>query len=269
MQAGSTRSQEALLEALDGIIEGGTDATALGGDLFAVVGMLDREPTLRRVLTEPSVEAKQRSGMVRALLDGKISAEAVQVVETAVAERWSRSRDLVDALERCAVIAEATKAEQSGQLDALEDELFWFSRILAANPDLRDALSDRAAPPDAKRTLLDGLIEGKVAPVTKDLLDQLLVGRQRSLAAGLVHYQEVTATRRSRLVATAWVAAPLDDAQRSHIAELLAAQYSHEVHLNVVVDEDVLGGVRVAIGDDVIDSTIETRLAQAQRRLVH
>jgi F-type H+-transporting ATPase subunit delta len=186
----------------------------------------------------------------------------------AVSERWSRSRDLVNALERCAVIAEATKAEQDGQLDALEDDLFRFSRILAANTDLRDALSDRAAPMKAKRALLDGLVEGKVAPVTKNLFDQLLVGRQRSLAAGLAHYQEITATRRSRLVAMVWVAAPLTDDQKSRLAESLASQYSHEVHLNVVVEKAVLGGVRISIGDDVIDSTIETRLAQAQRRLV-
>ncbi len=64
------------------------------------------------------------------------------------------------------------------------------------------------------------------------------------------------------------MASPLDETQRDRIAELLAAQYSHEVHLNVVVDEEVLGGVRVAIGDDVIDSTVETRLAQTRRRLV-
>lgn len=268
MQAGSTRAQAALLEALDGILEGGVDATTLGSDLFAVAGMLDQEPTLRRILTEPSVESQQRSGMARSLLDGKISDEAVKVVETAVSERWSRSRDLANALERCAVIAEATKADQSDQLDGVEDELFRFGRILAANPDLRDALSDRAAPMEAKRSLLDGLVEGKVAPVTKVLLDQLLVGRQRSLAAGLTHYQEVIATRQQRLVATVWVAAPLDDDQKSRLASSLAAQYSQQVHLNVVVDERVLGGVRVAIGDDVIDSTIETRLAQAQRRLV-
>lgn len=267
MQAGSTRSQATLLEALDAILDG-ADATTLGSDLFAVVGMLDKESSLRRALTEPSVEPKQRTGMARSLLGGKISPEAVQVVDAAVSERWSRSRDLVDALERCAVIAEATKAEQDGQLDSLEDDLFRFDRILSANPDLRDALSDRAAPMEAKRALLDGLIEDKVAPVTKNLLDQLLVGRQRSLAAGLVHYQEITATRRSRLVATVWVASPLSDDQKKRLAGSLASQYSHEVHLNIVVDKDVLGGVRVAIGDEVIDSTVETRLAQAQRRLV-
>jgi F-type H+-transporting ATPase subunit delta len=268
MQAGSTRALATLLEALDGVLDGDTDATTLGSDLFAVVGMLDQEPTLRRMLTEPSLEAQQRSGLARSLLDGKVSSEAVTVVESAVVERWSRSRDLVDALERCAVIAEATKAARSDQLDGLEDDLFRFGRILTANPDLRDALSDRSAPMSAKRTLLDGLVEGKVSPVTKDLLDQLLVGRQRSLATGLVHYQEIIAARQQRLVATVWVAAPLHDDQKTRLAESLAAQYSQQVHLNVVVDEKVLGGVRVAIGDDVIDSTIETRLAQAQRRLV-
>ncbi|MEJ7628145.1 MAG: F0F1 ATP synthase subunit delta [Nocardioidaceae bacterium] len=268
MQAGSTRSQETLLEGLDEVLDAGVDAATLGSDLFGVVAMLDREPTLRRVLTEPSVAAEARAGMARSLLDGKVSDEAVRVVESAVSQRWSRSRDLVDALERCAVIAETTRADQAGELDALEDDLFRFGRILAANTDLRDALSDRAAPMEVKRTLLDSLVTGKVGEVTKHLLDQLLVGRQRSLAAGLAHYQEVTAARQQRLVATVWVAAPLGDDQKSRLAESLATQYSHEVHLNVIVDTSVLGGVRVSIGDDVIDSTVETRLAQAQRRLV-
>lgn len=268
MQAGSTRSQATLLTALDSVLDGGADAASLGSDLFAVVATLDAEPTLRRILTEPSVEAEQRSGMARSLLHGKISEEAVQVVEAAVSERWSRSRDLVDALERSAVIAEATKADQTGQYDELEDDLFRFGRILAANTELRDALSDRAAPMGAKRALLDSLVEDKVGDVTKTLLDQLLVGRHRSLAAGLAHYQEVTAARRERKVATVWVAAPLSDDQKRRLAESLAAQYSQQVHLNVIVDRSILGGVRVSIGDDVIDSTIETRLAQAQRRLV-
>ena len=53
MQAGSTRAQATLLEALDRQLGNGADAARLGSDLFAVVGILDREPTLRRVLTEP------------------------------------------------------------------------------------------------------------------------------------------------------------------------------------------------------------------------
>lgn len=267
MQAGSSSAQKQLISRLDELLHGGADVGTLGGNLFAVVGMLDSEPTLRRVLTEPSVEAKARTGLVTSLLSGKVSDTAVQVVVAAVTLRWSHSRDLVDALERCAVLAEATKAERSGDLDALEDDLFRFGRILEANPELRDTLSNRAAPLPLRQALLDRLLEGKVAPATSDLLHQLLVGRQRSLAIGLAHYQEVAATRRQRLIATVWVAAPLEGDQKERLARSLAQQYSHEVHLNVVVDPALLGGVRVSIGDDVIDSTIQNRVAQAHRRI--
>ncbi len=268
MQAGSARAQEALLATLDEVIDDGSAADSLGADLFSVVGVLDEEAALRRALTEPSLPAEARQGMAGSLLAGKVSDGALTIVQAAAAERWSRSRDLVDALERCAITAEATRADQGGHLDDLEDDLFRFGRILESAPDLREALSDRAAPLSAKRALLERLLADKVSPVTLALLGQLLIGRQRSLAVGLTHYQEVAAARRHRLVATVWVAAPLTDDQKGRIASLLAEQYSHEVHLNVIIDPAVLGGVRVSLGDDVIDSTIETRVAQAQRHLI-
>jgi F-type H+-transporting ATPase subunit delta len=64
------------------------------------------------------------------------------------------------------------------------------------------------------------------------------------------------------------VAQPLKDGQRRRIAELLADVYSREVHLNILTDPAVLGGVKVSVSDEVIDSTIETRLAEAKRLLL-
>jgi F-type H+-transporting ATPase subunit delta len=40
------------------------------------------------------------------------------------------------------------------------------------------------------------------------------------------------------------------------------------VHLNVLVDPEVLGGIKVEIGDDVIDGTIASRLDDARRDLL-
>jgi F-type H+-transporting ATPase subunit delta len=60
----------------------------------------------------------------------------------------------------------------------------------------------------------------------------------------------------------------MSDADQSRLAEILGGQYDTTVHLNVVVDPDVLGGVRVEIGDEVIDGTIISRLDDARRRLV-
>ncbi len=40
------------------------------------------------------------------------------------------------------------------------------------------------------------------------------------------------------------------------------------MHLNEIVDSGVLGGMRVEIGDDVIDGTVSSRLDDARRKLV-
>jgi F-type H+-transporting ATPase subunit delta len=63
------------------------------------------------------------------------------------------------------------------------------------------------------------------------------------------------------------VAQPLGAADEQRLADVLGRQYHTTVHLNVVVDPEVLGGVRVEIGDDVIDGTIASRLDDARRRV--
>jgi F-type H+-transporting ATPase subunit delta len=84
----------------------------------------------------------------------------------------------------------------------------------------------------------------------------------------LAAYREVAATTQGEVVATVHVARPMSDADRERLAEVLGRQYHVTVHLNVVVDPDVVGGVRVEIGDEVIDGTIASRLDDARRRLV-
>ena len=62
-------------------------------------------------------------------------------------------------------------------------------------------------------------------------------------------------------------AVDLTEAQRSRLAEALAASYGHHVHLNVVIDPSVLGGISVRIGDELIDGTVASRLSTVRREL--
>jgi F-type H+-transporting ATPase subunit delta len=56
-------------------------------------------------------------------------------------------------------------------------------------------------------------------------------------------------------------------ADQRRLGEVLNQQYDTTVRLNVIVDPEVIGGVRVEIGDQVIDGTISGRLDDARRRL--
>jgi F-type H+-transporting ATPase subunit delta len=164
-------------------------------------------------------------------------------------------------------VALVKSADTSGDGDRLENELFAFGRLVADNPELRDALSDPARSAKDKRALVASLLGGKVCGATLRLAERAVSGVHLTVARAVDEYSRVAAESRDRLVALVRAATPLDDAGRQRLAGVLAGQYDRPVHLNVVVDPAVIGGIRVEIGDQVIDGTIASRLDDARRRL--
>jgi F-type H+-transporting ATPase subunit delta len=265
---GISRTSLAEVEERFNAVAGSADLGALSDELFAVADLFDREHGLRRTLSDPSRPADQKAQAVRALLAGKVSDAALETTVAAVEAKWARPGDLPDALERLGVIATVAEAEGQGKLDDLEDELFRFTRIVQANPDLRRVLSDPAVPGDRKRELLATLLQGKVTASGLRLITQVAVHpRGRSLENGLEEFGWLAAQQRQRLVAVVRSAVPLSDTQRQRLARWLRTTYGREVHLNVEVDPRVLGGFSVRVGDEIIDTTILGRIEEVRRRL--
>src|SRR5258708_39967102 len=133
MRGASRASLSAATERLAAARAGRTaaEASEVGDQLFAVLGLLDREPALRRILSDPSRERAARIGLAQALLAGKISDTPLDLVTGLVASRWSEPADLTEAIEQLAVLAIAEAADKEGLLDELEDELFRFGRMVA------------------------------------------------------------------------------------------------------------------------------------------
>jgi len=249
-------------------VSSATVATRLGDELFAVVGLLDAEHGLRRALSDPGKPAEEKGAVARALLHGKVSQRTEGLVAAAVESRWATPRDMVDALEQLAVEAMVLAAEADDTLDDLEDGLFRFGRVVAGQPDLRAALDSTWLPAERKRELLAALLRGKVTPVTLRLITQMVtLPRGRPLPVALDMCASIAGRHREQLIAVVRSAVDLTDAQRSRLADALAASYGHRVHLNVVIDPSVMGGISVRIGDELIDGTVASRLATVRRKL--
>lgn len=243
----------------------GSESARTGSDLFEVATLMRTEPSLRRVATDVSVPGEAKAGLMRQIFEGKVDAAALAVTEKAVGQRWTSSRDLADSLEQVAVASVVRSAgDDAGRL---EDELFGFGRLVQSHSELRDALSDPARSVEDKRGLVRSLLEGKALPATVILAEQSLSGSHRTVSAALEDYQKIAASVRGEGVATVRVARPLSEGDTTRLREALSRQYDRPVHLNVVVDPQVIGGIRVEIGDDVIDGTVASRLDQARRQL--
>ena len=187
------------------------------------------------------------------------------LVASAFGRRWTAPKDLPNALER---LSEVAIMKSAGKDTArVADELFAFSRTIADNRDLRAALTDPGRSVADRAGLVETLLKGKAHKATITLAKQSLAGGYRDPSSALAEYQLVAAQVQGQGVATVRVARPLADDHAARLAAALQARAGHPVHLNVIVDPEVLGGISVAIGDDVIDGTVSTRLAAAGRQL--
>lgn len=267
MRGASAESLATLTEELGSAVDDGADVRRVGEDLFAVAGVLRSEPGLRRVVTDASVAGDAKSELARQIFAEQLDSVSLDLVAKGAELRWAATRDLGDALENLGVVATVRSADNEDQADLLEDELFAFGQLVSANPGLRDALSDPARSAEDKRALLHNLMDGKANPATIRLAEQSITGSHRTVAVAINEYKKVAAEAHSQHVATVSVARELADADLERLSGALERQYGRNVHLNVLVDPDVVGGIRVAIGDDVIDGTVASRLADARRRL--
>jgi len=198
-------------------------------------------------------------------LDGKVSKTAVDLVAQAATMRWAGGRSFTAALERQAVRAQLMAADNEGNLENTEDELFRFARLVEANPDLRNALGDRAVPADKRHELIEQLLAGKATAATIVLAKRAVGARERTFAHTIEGFVTLAAAQKNRVVATVRVANPLTSEQRERLRRSLSQQVGREVTMQEIIDPDVLGGVRVELGDEVIEGTVTDRLEQARR----
>jgi ATP synthase F0 subunit b/ATP synthase F1 delta subunit len=245
--------------------------STLSSELVSVAKMLDREIVVTRYLTMPAEDAAPRARLIERLLSGQVGDATLDVLRTAVSERWSANSDLVDAIEHVSRQALLEVAERDDQVDEVEDQLFRFSRILDAQPRLAILLGDYAVPVEGRvgllRNVLDAASSG-VNPIAVALLSQTVeLLRGQPAEEAVLFLAEVAVARRGEVVAQVSAAAELSAAQATRLTEVLSRIYGHPVTVQLQIDAALLGGLLIAVGDEVIDGTLSSRLIAAKAQL--
>ena len=272
LPAASRESLADLASRLDVLVDqvGPAELDAFGDEVFAVARLLAAQIGLRRHLADPSVPESARTDVVERLLAGKVQRPALEAVQAAAAARWSRSADLIDALQTLARTAVLASAGKTGRLDEAEDELFRFGRILDREPELARLLADPLTPIEGRIRLLDQLLSDKVTQTTATLLRQAVeLPRGQHLDVLAEELAEMAAARRHRSIARVTTAVRLTPDQEQRLVDTLSRLYGRPMSLQVELDESLLGGLVVRVGNEVIDGSVAGRLETARRLLPH
>lgn len=273
MRPASRRALTNLLQRFGDVVDGfdNEGLSTLADELASVTELLNRESFVLRYLSVPAEDATPRVRLLERLISGKVEDSTLDLLRAAVSERWSTNADLVDAIEHVARQALLARAEREGQADEVEDQLFRFGRILDAQPRLAVLLGDYGTPVEGRIQLLHNVLDragsgtNPIAVALLSLTVRLLRGQPAEEA--VLKLAEVAVARRGEVVAHVSAAGELSDAQLSRLTEVLSRIYGHPVTVQTQVNPDLLGGLAIAVGDEVIDGTLSSRLAAAETRL--
>jgi len=235
-----------------------------GEQLLAAGRAIAGSAQLRAVLTDPSIDGAEKSALLGRIF-GSLDATAAKLLGGIAESRWSNGDELVDGIEAIGIRALAAAA---GEKAGLEGELFAVGRAIASDPDLELALGSKLGDPAAKAAVITKLTAKKANPATVAILSHLVQSpRGRRIGELVSGAAETVAEASGRALATVTAAAPLSAAQQTRLAKALAAQYGREVRVDVIVDPAVLGGLRVQVGDEVVDGTVASRLSDLRLQL--
>lgn len=253
------------LTAVGGNIDLAKEGLRIGEELFAAAQVVSDSKQLRQLLADPSTAADEKKAIVASVFGPRVGSAVTGLLATVAEHRWSKPDDLLGGIEELGLRA---VAESAGRGSDIESELFAFSAAVATDSQLELAVGSRLGDPDAKVALVETLLSGKVSEQTIAIVRHLVrQPRGRRIGPSLAQAAAIVADQANMHVATITTAAPLASAQLERLRSKLSESYGRELMVNQVVDAAVLGGVKVQIGDDIIDGSVLTRLQDLRLQL--
>jgi F-type H+-transporting ATPase subunit delta len=257
-------TREALATVVAVLGEHKTVTLKAGEQLLDASLVVAGSPQLRSALADDTAETENKQGIVAAVF-ASYEPTARQILEAIVAQRWSSAGDLVAGIEELGIRAVAESAPKSVSID---DELFAFATAVSSNADLELALGSKLGATEGRVSLVNTLIGKKASEQTVSIVSALVAQpRGRRIGELLRYGATIVAEQAGVAIATVTVAAPLTKVQLGRVEKALSAQYDQVIRINEVVDPRILGGMRVQVGDEVIDGTVANRISDLRLQL--
>jgi F-type H+-transporting ATPase subunit delta len=238
---------------------------ATGENLFDAGRVIGNSSQLLTALADASADEANKVALIRAVFGSTVTPAALELLQSVAAGRWSNNQDLLAGIEELALRVTAASAPEHVSIGS---ELFQFGAAVSSDAELELALTSKLGAVSAKVGLIEALLADKVSAQTLVIIRHLVQQpRGRRIGELLTDAATIVADQANSIIATVTSASMMQPGQLDRLAKTLSARYGRTVALNQVIDPSVVGGVKVQIGDDVIDGSVATRLKDLRLQL--
>ena len=175
-----------------------------------------------------------------------------------MAELATIARPYAEALFQVAVKGDL--AQSSAQLNALA--------AVAADERMRQFADDPKVTGEQVQALMVSVAGVPLADSSLNLLGTVIAnGRLAALPEIAAQFHALVSQRSGMADATVYSAYPIDAAQLADVMQALDARFGRKLNATVQLEPELIGGVRVVVGDEVLDTSVRARLAQMKAAL--
>jgi F-type H+-transporting ATPase subunit delta len=245
------------------------DAWRIGNELFTITSALDNNIQLERALTDPSRPTADKVAVFKEMVGDQVHPMTTEIMTDLVSRRWSRARDIANAVEDFGVDAMMYYADATDSTLQVSIELSRLHSSLLNLPVVRSKLYDDQAPSEVRVKLFRELFGDKnLNKVTMRLAEHATCNLRRRRYLETIQWLIKKFSRHmGQSMITVTTAAPLKEEQIKRLIDVYSAKVGRQVHINSVVDPTVLGGMRIQVGDEVTDNTVVAQLQNLHRRV--
>jgi F-type H+-transporting ATPase subunit delta len=159
-------------------------------------------------------------------------------------------------------------ASAEGVTDRVEDELHELERLYQSNYELKEFINNPGVKAEGKKDALAELLGGKLSRVTLNHM-YLIIDQERGRLFPKIaeEYFRLASDARAKISAEVITAQPISDGALQKLGAELRKLTRKDVHMRTRVDESIIGGVVVKVGDKVLDGSVRNKLFQLKKQM--
>ncbi|MFI4860792.1 MAG: ATP synthase F1 subunit delta [Phycisphaerales bacterium JB063] len=174
-----------------------------------------------------------------------------------------------DAVGRVYAEALLDLARESGEQDAIAQEVSDLLPLVEPGSDLHRLVTNPVISAEERSKIVSRVFEGKVSDLLVRFL-KVVADKDRlgSLHAILSGYLLAMAESGGKITVDAYVATPMDEATASRVAQRIGESMGKEVALLQHVDDSLIGGLKIKVGDKLIDASVASQLRVMKNKMI-
>lgn len=160
-------------------------------------------------------------------------------------------------------------ADDGGEIEPVANDMGALRQVLGENPGFVAFLRDPGISREERQSVLDKTLSGKATQLVERFLTLMNERNRLGMLGEMVDaFETLLDEKLGKIELDVTVAQKLSDAELEHVRKRVSQALKKDAVVHQYVDEGIIGGMILQVGDKIIDASVRRQLAAMKERML-